>query len=846
MPALAAVSVVLLLSTATAPVTRAPRPPFDAQDSRQPGPDTILLEMLNGEQAGSDWFGPVLFNHGEHAKMAAACTVCHHYTENTQVPAKCRDCHEPQLPQDDIRKPTLKGAYHRQCMGCHREWAHGNHCQACHSLSDSARPGGGVGLHSVYMAETHAAIVRPDVITYQPENEAGIRSIVWFRHDDHIQRYGNQCVDCHGSDNCTRCHEAGAELARNMPAEHHHQPCLACHVVDDDTRCASCHSPEGTAPPERFDHALTGWPLAPYHEGLNCRACHRQAPFGPLDAGCGACHAVRLPDAQGAGRSSGAGDSPHPHEAWHEYIRKTAASDLCLICHADMASAAQSELHPLGKPEHGVPQQLIDAGARTPTDASDPGCLVCHSSETARFDLIVLPHAGPDGLCLACHAEKGRIYGSLHDIYSESDGGAEAGGQPFAGGTCRTCHRIHTAARTAAPTQGDPKGLCTGCHQPRSWAQAKPASASPHPESVCTDCHDAHDSRFGRFLAKPASQLCKECHPDQARLTGGPHDASLSPGAWPEPVSSDVAAGKGECLACHVPHTNDAAGFLRFPARLSQSGRDGACLACHENAGWNSNGAAAILHPLHIPRDNDDVDLTLLECDADGQRRMTCRTCHDPHGGTQPAYLMRTATDDPAGVCLACHFQRAYLQEFTGHSTQSLMRIGADVTSCRPCHAVHGSSDQAWGHMLSPRFLPGMDHASVDSDAACTACHRAGGPAPSPAASEHPRAPIPNALAPEAPGYLPVFDSAGCENANGQVTCRTCHLSHGRLEPSQLAGQNETQPPGPLRAMKPKLRPFLPPNYCTQCHGSEARLRFLLFHDPIRREKLASEAPPRL
>ena len=28
----------------------------------------------------------------------------------------------------DLRMPNLKGAYHRQCLNCHRDWAHENEC----------------------------------------------------------------------------------------------------------------------------------------------------------------------------------------------------------------------------------------------------------------------------------------------------------------------------------------------------------------------------------------------------------------------------------------------------------------------------------------------------------------------------------------------------------------------------------------------------------------------------------------------------------------------------------------------------------------------------------------------
>ena len=815
------------------------------QDTAQQGPGLILLDMLKGQPRDKDFFGPVPFNHAGHARMADNCTVCHHHTPEGQAHPECRSCHEPQLVREDIAKPSLKGAYHRQCMGCHREWAQGDHCQSCHRPIGEANASGELSAAALYMGKPHPVIAKPDVEIYQTEHRPGVKSRVVFSHKHHIERYGNSCVDCHRSDNCMRCHEAGKQhVQRVRTPEEHHQSCVGCHRVDDEARCGDCHRKPDEPAPKPFDHADTGWPLASYHQAVNCRGCHKQTPFTSLDKRCSACHSAPAAETQAARTRSGA-SGPRAHQPFLGYVRSERASgEVCVACHQDLAEDAPGQMHPQPVLKRGVPEKLVQAGARGRA-GQKMDCLACHSTATARFEPIVVGDSGSDGLCLTCHRRQASIFGTLHDIRSEPSGrGRRAGTQPAtsmpetrpAGGTCRTCHPAHRPARTPVVTAGDPAGQCTACHQPRGWAQAKPASTFPHPRTACSDCHNPHESRHKQFLIAPVAELCAMCHAEEARMAGGPHDPSRRPETWPD----KTAAAKGLCLACHLPHSNDTKTLLRFPPPQADAGHDGACLACHPKEAWGSKGDRAILHPHDISPDQKKVSHKKVPTDEAGHHRMTCRTCHDPHGGAKPGYLINGQPDEPAGVCLSCHEQKKYMEQ-TGHATERLAKLGFDAGQCRPCHAMHASPDKTWGQMLSPRFLDQHQvgaTSSVSDGIVCLACHHSEGPAPVRAVTTHPPIFVPNMVAPEAPGYLPLFDSAGLVSRNGQITCRTCHLSHGRLDLLQLAAKNGKLSDAERRAMRLNLRAFIAPNICTQCHGQEAQLRFMLFHDPARRAKL--------
>ena len=94
-------------------------------------PETITLDIL------SKRYGPVEFSHGYHADMAGDCASCHHHSPKGTTPA-CGECHEPIIvyhydPAQGGPNLGLKGAYHGQCMDCHKEMESGPMgCTDCH------------------------------------------------------------------------------------------------------------------------------------------------------------------------------------------------------------------------------------------------------------------------------------------------------------------------------------------------------------------------------------------------------------------------------------------------------------------------------------------------------------------------------------------------------------------------------------------------------------------------------------------------------------------------------------------------------------------------------------------
>lgn len=226
------------------------------------------------------------------AQMTRGCAVCHHYTpEGTAHPA-CKTCHEVSPAREDVRKPGLRGAYHRQCLNCHREWSHETSCSICHPPKAGVESPAPAPTQGDIVGRMHPPIPEPDTELYHSVSANAPGSHVLFRHKEHIHRFGLKCVECHHEDSCSRCHEEGREHVQKVRTlDEHHRPCSTCHDVENDKGCGQCHWSEDQAKPAPFDHASTGWPLSRYHKDASCRNCHEAVPFVKLDPDCNACHA---------------------------------------------------------------------------------------------------------------------------------------------------------------------------------------------------------------------------------------------------------------------------------------------------------------------------------------------------------------------------------------------------------------------------------------------------------------------------------------------------------------------------------------------------------------------------
>lgn len=102
----------------------------------------------------SDRFEPAAFPHGKivkalidktrssklagyfHSEQGTLCQGCHHNSPSAEKPPVCSSCHGETIEGADAFRPGLVGAYHQQCIGCHKsmgiEKPDSRDCNACH------------------------------------------------------------------------------------------------------------------------------------------------------------------------------------------------------------------------------------------------------------------------------------------------------------------------------------------------------------------------------------------------------------------------------------------------------------------------------------------------------------------------------------------------------------------------------------------------------------------------------------------------------------------------------------------------------------------------------------------
>lgn len=248
-------------------------------------PKIIIMKKLVVQE---DIYEPVIFSHRAHAEMSemsGGCEMCHHYDPPGNV-VSCDNCHEPNRQRADIHKPDLKGAYHQQCINCHREWNSKVACESCHMLNESGKS---AYTGKDYQKErVHSEMKVPSKLVFNTTYEKG--KLVTFFHNEHTGIYALDCKSCHREESCVKCHDVTKSTAKKeISLEQKHKKCVSCHDTAVKTGCESCHAKKELEP---FSHKIrTGFELKSYHAELSCSNCHpTKTVFTGLISTCTSCH----------------------------------------------------------------------------------------------------------------------------------------------------------------------------------------------------------------------------------------------------------------------------------------------------------------------------------------------------------------------------------------------------------------------------------------------------------------------------------------------------------------------------------------------------------------------------
>lgn len=263
---------------------------------------------------------------------------------------------------------------------------------------------------------------------------------------------------------------------------------------------------------------------------------------------------------------------------------------------------------------------------------------------------------------------------------------------------------------------------------------------------TCKLCHEPQFAKFshtkmGRlFLHLPRNekerQACENCHgPGKTHVESG--GATVMPVSFTKKDRNPVELRNAVCLQCH-----------ERTARLlwrgsSHESRDVACTNCHkvmEDVSPKSQLAKATeletCGQCHIEKRAAQLRSSHMPL---REGKMTCTSCHNPHGSVTPALLKENSINE---TCYTCHAEKR------GPFLWEHAPVGE---SCLNCHDPHGTNNEKMLKVAKPRL--------------CQQCH---------VETRHPTRPYGTD-----PASLKFVLGRGCAN---------CHINiHGSNHPSGFA-----------------------------------------------------------
>ena len=489
-------------------------------------------------------------------------------------------------------------------------------------------------------------------------------------------------------------------------------------------------------------------------------------------------------------------------------------SAMCRMCHPPADGGMASGNHPAGIMKRKVPAKLVSLGAMTDQEKNEIFCQTCHVAHGSPYESFLIEAAGNSTLCLDCHEDK--------NIF-----GPEGERRPF--------HVINVPPQKAKiPAEFINKGAKTGYQG----------------SITCLTCHKVHMNKTQEpsllIMGNEKSSLCLACHVDKDYLAGSRHNL-LRSAPKERNLQGKTPAEGGICSPCHLPHkpARNLRGKKDFTTQL--------CLSCHSKGNIGEKVIPrGYTHPLQVSpfekRDgNPSVSVTTTERGKltlplfnrynvrDESGKVTCATCHEPHGlpsnsaskqtakgGERPKSAALLREESPE-ICRQCHSSKFGLVN-SKHDLSTLPPEKKVILEskdpepgiCGSCHLVHGPEKG---------FLWTEQDTTSDSGRGrgelCTGCHNTTGLANKKVLQGYSH---PVDVSPSDKGLtttLPLYDSKGTTSQRGLLTCQTCHDPHRwSLQNNSEGDPLQIEPNTQNRFLRLENAPV--PVLCANCHPNKA------------------------
>ncbi len=312
---------------------------------------------------------------------------------------------------------------------------------------------------------------------------------------------------------------------------------------------------------------------------------------------------------------------------------------------------------------------------------------------------------------------------------------------------CTILATLPTAVPVSAAQQQNPA-------QPGAkLATQPPAPAATQPDGdyvgsdVCQTCHEAQHKAFvhtvmGRAMSHPKTPLegrsCEACHgPGKSHVEAGGGKDTI-PVRFTRDSKNTAEEQNSACLSCH------SRGNRMFWTGSPHQSRAIRCVDCHEVHYGKPGPRFATLseearynQPLtEISGVKKPQPELCLQCHqmrrAQLQRsshmpyregKVTCTTCHNPHGTPNPKQLIQSTINEN---CLTCHTERR---------GPFLWEHPPVMENCANCHEAHGTNNPQLLKVRMPRVCdschvtsrhpttPTLLNSVRDFNRGCTNCH---------------------------------------------------------------------------------------------------------------------------
>ena len=251
---------------------------------------------------------------------------------------------------------------------------------------------------------------------------------------------------------------------------------------------------------------------------------------------------------------------------------------------------------------------------------------------------------------------------------------------------------------------------------------------------TCKGCHEEAFARFagtkmGRlFLTSPRTAqeklACENCHgPGQQHVEAGGGRGAGGLVTFSKKDPTPVAQRNQMCLTCHQR------GKHLFWQGSAHESRNIACTSCH-TVMHDVSPRAQLAKPTEI----ETCGTCHLQKRAQTMRsshmplregKMSCSSCHNPHGTVTPALLKENSPNDN---CFACHaekrgpflWQHAPVEENCmnchdphGSNRERLLKVSLPRL-CQQCHVETQHPTRPYGRGSDPKFVFGRS---------CANCH---------------------------------------------------------------------------------------------------------------------------